>query len=108
MPEETVKRYIKQKTISSICIWRFSNQCKSISANKILRIEVMYEAEVRWSKDNWQSSNTTQPKQTGIGIFYADINVNDAPAQQIVFTFFWVKENKWEEKNFAVEITPVI
>ncbi len=103
MPEQTYKRYVKDKTISSIKVWRFNSQFKTISANKTLRIEVMADAEIVWTDDNWATTNKTQTKDTELNIFYADIPVKNTNGALIEFTFFWIKANNWENKNFSVQ-----
>ena len=103
MPKQTYERYIKHKTTSSICVWRFDKKCKSTS-KKILRIEVMADAEIRWTNDNWTTINTIDTKDTGIGIFYADIVVKDSTITEIEFTFYWKETKNWENKNFTVQV----
>lgn len=104
MPKQTPERYIKQKTTSACQVWRFENQCKRISANKTLRIEVIAEAIAHWTDDGWKTTNQTSTKNTGIGIFLADIKIKNNTPSQIEFTFFWTKSNTWENKNFIVQV----
>ena len=104
MPKQTYERYVKHTPISNFKVWRFGNQCKSMQSRKTLRIEVMADAEIKWTNDNWQTTNTIHTKDTGIGIFYADIDVKDAAGKKIEFTFHWKKADCWENKNFSVEV----
>lgn len=104
MPPQTQERYLKQKTVSLYTVWRFNNQCKTTSANKKLRIEVMAEAVIHWSDDDWQTTKETLTKDTGLGVFAGDIPIENKNSKQIVFTFFWKEANHWENKNFTVAI----
>lgn len=97
-------RYIKKKTESSFVIWRFTWPCKNIPKNKNLRIEVMAEAVVHWSADNWQTSNDVETRDTKLGIHVADIDLKKSGAENIQFTFFWKKANHWENRNYTVPI----
>jgi glucoamylase len=103
MPPQAHERYIQQKITSAVCVWRFENQCKSIPANKSLRIEIFAAADIHWSDDNWKTNNTTHTQCPGIDLFFADIKAKDQ-SDQIEFTFFWTRANRWENKNFMVKI----
>ena len=104
MPPQTGERYIKNNTKSPYEVWRFSNPCKSMVADKQLRIEVMAEAVVNWTTDNWKTTLQTPATDKGIGVFVADIPVPEEGESEISFTFFWSESNNWENKNFVVEI----
>jgi glucoamylase len=104
MPHQTQERYIKQKTSAIFEPWRFENQRKTISSKKTLRIEIMEDAIVHWTQDNWKTKYQTRTKDTGINIFVADISTQNKKGSKTEFTFFWVKANRWESKNFVVAI----
>lgn len=104
MPEFTQERYIKQKTTSPYCIWRFDKQQKSLLFKKKLRIEVMAEAMVHWTDDGWQTSNETPTRNTGLGIHVADIDSKNENREKISFTFLWKKDNRWENENFEIAV----
>jgi len=104
MPMFTQERYIKQKTTCPFAVWRFNLQQKVISLKKILRIEVMAEAVVRWTDNNWETFKDTDTKDTGLGIYVADIASVNKKRKRIRFTFFWKKEKRWENKDFEVKI----
>jgi glucoamylase len=105
MPQFTQERYIKQKVTSPYEVWRFNNQRKNISNKKTLRIEVMAEAIIRWTNDDWQTSNNLTTEDTGLGIFVGDISLNNTHSEKIIFTFFWIKANHWEENEFEINVT---
>lgn len=104
MPPQTQERYLKQKTASLYTVWRFNNQCKKISSNKKLRIEVMAEAEIHWTNDDWQTKKETLTKDTRLGVFAGEIQIENKNSKNIAFTFFWKEANNWENKNFTLEI----
>ena len=104
MPELTKKRYIEQKVTSPYEIWRFDRQRKSISNIKTLRIEVMADAIIHWTSDNWQTSNSLPTTNTGLGIFVGDIFQKNEDAKEIIFSFFWKEANHLENKNFKISI----
>ncbi len=104
MPPQTQERYLTRKTVSPFQTWRFDNQRKTVAAGKKLRIEVMAPAVISWTDDDWGSKNDLRTKDTGIGLFIADLPVENNGSGHIRFTFLWTAANRWEEKNFDVEI----
>ena len=104
MPQQTRKRYLEENIKSPYEVWRFSNACKTISSEKKLRIEVMAEAVVNWTQDNWITTTQTPAADKGIGIFVADIPIQNENEGSIEFTFFWTESNNWENKNYSVHI----
>ena len=104
MSHQTEDRYLKKKSPSPFTVWRFDWPCEVISSNKILRIEVLSAATIRWSADNWKTFSDTLTKNTNLGIFIADINLKQVNATEIKFTFFWKDSDEWEHKNFEVKI----
>ncbi len=104
MSFQTEARYLKKKSPSPFTIWRFDWPCTVISSEKILRIEVLSAATVHWSANNWETSSDTDTKDTRLGIFIADIDLQNVDSKEIKFTFFWKDSNEWEKKNFEVTI----
>ena len=104
MSLQTEARYLKKKSPSPYTIWRFNWPCESLSSGKILRIEVMAAAIIRWSPDNWQTQNDIDTKDTGLGIYVADVDLKNERSGAIKFTFFWKEANHWEEKEYEVKI----
>jgi glucoamylase len=104
LPAYTTQRYSKNKVTSLIVVWRFNHQEKIISFKKILRIEVLAEANVRWTDNNWETYTDLNTKDTNIGIFVVDIPCNNLRVSNISFTFFWKQANHWENKNFEIKV----
>lgn len=102
--DHNVERYIKSKVVSLFEVWRFSWPCTNIPKGKNLRIEVFESAVVHWTTDNWQTSFDTETTDTKIGIHLADINLKDFSSEEIIFTFLWKKDNRWENKNYSIPI----
>jgi glucoamylase len=62
-------------------------------------------ARVRWSIDDWKTSHDTDTRDTGLGIHSLDLPTASLPTgAQVVFTFFWPAENRWEETNYTVTV----
>lgn len=107
MPPQTYKRYVEQKTKSGHRIWRFSDKIDIISEAKYLRIEVMHDATVHWTDDGWETKNSTNTRDKGIGIFVADIMPKKENIDKIQFTFHWTESDKWENEDYSVAVEKV-
>jgi glucoamylase len=104
-PPQTVKRYLIDKNVRRIFGWRFNNKTRSIPRNKTLRIVLMSPARIHWSIDDWKTAHDTDTRDTGLGIHTLDLPTASLPVGgQVVFTFFWPSENRWEGTNFGVTV----
>ncbi|MVA37231.1 glucan 1,4-alpha-glucosidase [Agrobacterium vitis] len=105
MPPQTVERYVKHQTPSTLRIWRFNNQISTIPHGKTLRLELEAPALVHWSATGWHEVADTRTRETGLGTHVIDIDLADGViGQELVFTFFWEEADLWENANFKVQI----
>ena len=104
-PPQTVKRYLVDKQVRQIFGWRFNNKTRSVPRNKTLRIVLLTPGRVHWSIDNWKSGHDTDARDTGLGIYILDLPTASMPAGgEVVFTFFWPAENRWEGTDYTVRV----
>jgi glucoamylase len=104
-PPQTVQRYLVDKPTRQIFGWRFNNKCRTVPRNKTLRIVLLLPAVVHWSIDGWTSFQDANTRDTGLGIHTLDLPTGTLPAGgQVVFTFFWPKENRWEGTDYTVTV----
>jgi glucoamylase len=104
-PPQTVQRYLKDKTVSPRLTWRFNHKLRSLPPGKILRIELMAPAVIRWTADDWQTCQEIKTLDDGLGIHLADLQTKALPeGTQIKFTFYWPNADRWEGKDFMVRI----
>jgi glucoamylase len=105
-PSATVRRYQVEKRAAGIHEWRYNNKCRSIPAGKNLRIALLSPALVHWSKDDWQTTNDVNTRNTGVGIHTADLPADALPlGRTVVFTFYWTGTGQWEGADFSVTIS---
>jgi glucoamylase len=97
------ERYAKNKTANRFEIWTFAHQPPRMQSGKSLRLITDSPATIRWTFDDWKTSNDSETAETPIGLFYADLPVAKLKSgSKVVFTFQW--KDKWEGRNFMVEI----
>jgi glucoamylase len=105
MPAQTYQRYVVSKTTSKYFMWRFNTKCRTMPKGKILRIEVADPCEVNWSFDNWKTKRKNSVSYSGLGMYFLDLNTKNLNSgDKITFTFYWTEVNKWENKDYSVEI----
>jgi len=104
-PPQTVQRYLVEKPVRQVSGWRINNKPRSIPRYKRLRIKLLNPALVHWSLDGWTTSVDTNTRDTGLGLHILDLPTASLPSgSQIVFTFYWPHENRWEGKDYTVTV----
>jgi glucoamylase len=105
MPPQTVQRYLTDKTISRRVVWRFNHKIRSIPAGKSLRIETLVPAVIHWSVDEWTTVQDLATHDVGLGMHVADLSTEGlTEGEQIKFTFRWTEADRWEGKDFNVNV----
>jgi glucoamylase len=109
-PVQTVQRYLKDKVVSPYAVWRFNQKCRTAPAGKIVRVESAAPFMVRWTVDLWRSVQDTRARDTGIGVWLADLPTQTLrEGAELSFTFLWLETGQWEGVNFIVRFAgPVI
>jgi glucoamylase len=104
-PPQTVQRYLVEKPTRQVFGWRFNNKARSLPRNKKLRIVLLTPARVHWSIDGWKSAHDTDTRDTGLGVYTLDLPTASLPGgSQVVFTFYWPQESRWEGTDYSVVV----
>lgn len=104
-PEPVWDRYRGERPEVPWRTWRFNNRARALPAGKTLRVELMAPARVHWTCDNWQTAHDTETRDTGLGVYVADLPTESAsPGTEIAFTFYWTEAECWEGTNFSVAV----
>jgi glucoamylase len=104
-PRQTVQRYLVDKIGSSHVVWRFNHKCRTMNAEKTLRVELLTSATVHWGVDDWQDIRDVETRDTSLGVHFADLPTQTLGAgTKIRFTFHWRESARWEGHDFAVGI----
>ncbi len=104
--EPAFQRYVANPVQSRYEIWSLRHSPRKVSRGKILRIILAAEATVVWSTDNWARTNKSQTThQNELDLWFADFPTADwASASVFAFTLFWQAEQRWEKRNWQIDI----
>jgi glucoamylase len=105
MPLQTVQRYQVQQTGSPYAAWRFNHKIRIMPPGKTLRLELLQPARVHWTADGWQTIGDTETRDTGLGVWVADLPTEGLTPDKVVrFTFLWLQDRRWEGTDFSVQV----
>jgi glucoamylase len=103
-PPQTVQRYQVERRKAVHFEWRFNNKCRTMPQGKKLMLVLPQPAFVHWTFDGWQTTQDT-PTDDALGAYVAHLPSDQlAVGREIVFTFFWQKQQRWEGSNYTVAI----
>ena len=97
-------RYVAGKLErQAIEIWKFNRQVQKVARKTRLRVQADKPFQLHLTSDEWQSSTDIRSTATALAIHFVDVPVPQQ-SSRIQFTFLWSEENRWEGKNYQVEI----
>ncbi|MDX1664643.1 MAG: hypothetical protein R3272_12680, partial [Candidatus Promineifilaceae bacterium] len=91
-------------------IWKPNRQVRTVPGGWTLRIQRPQPFHLRWSADDWESSDEIEATGTALGIFFADLPAPSEDAAQkraFSFTFYYPEEDSWEGQKYRVIIEDV-
>lgn len=98
------KRYAKGEQTSNIEVFKLRRKINRIPAGKTLRITAQDSFKVKWTADNWETSNLIEESTLGYAGCFADIATAPEQTGAVSFTLYWIAEDRWEGQNFDVQI----
>jgi glucoamylase len=105
MPPQVHRRYVIDRRQSPYAFWRFNHKRRTIGSGRQLRIETLAPLLVHWSADGWQTTHDSTSRDTKLGVHVTDLPTDALPVgARIVFTFFWPAANRWEQRDYSVEV----
>lgn len=100
------ERYRQPSARRLLEVWKFNHQVKALAAGGTLRIQAGAPFRLRWTSDEWRHVQDTPSTPTAVGRHFVDIDVPQSQRVPIRFTFFWIAAERWEEKDYEVEVLP--
>jgi glucoamylase len=99
LPPQPVRRYQRRPQAARCRPWRPDWRASSVPADRVLRIDLPTPSVVRWSADNWVSTQEVATSDTGLGVHAADI---PAGIGEVVFTWRQTSPERWAGQDFRV------
>jgi len=97
-------RYVRgDRERSTIEIWKANRQIAAVKAGTQLRIQAGAPFLLHWTTDEWLHSTDAQSTPTSLDIHFVDAPVPHEP-RTMRFTFLWVNENRWEGRDYEIEV----
>ncbi len=104
-PPQTVQRYLVEKHGRQHYGWRVNNKPRTVPYQQTLRINLLSPALVHWSVDGWKTATDTKTHDTGLGLYTLNLPTASLPlGGQVVFTFYWLEEQRWEGTDYTVTV----
>jgi glucoamylase len=105
LPPQTLNRYVRNAPAPAPQSWRFVSRIKTLSVGRILRLELMQPARVRWSANEWATCADNNTEPSGFGTYVCDLPTRELkPGTAIHFTFFWIDSGVWQGQDFSVRV----
>ncbi|MFZ5818256.1 MAG: glycoside hydrolase family 15 protein [Bacillota bacterium] len=104
--EPVYQRYcLSRSAVLPIEVWKPNRQPRRVARGAILRVQANTPFRLRWTAEDWESICDAYSIPTALGIDYVDLEVPRDQERPIRFTFFWTREERWEGRDYAVEVT---
>jgi len=97
-------RYLHGKGRKDLEVWKLNRQVGTMTAGKTLRILAHAPFRLHWTVDEWKGANDTEAAATGVEIYFVDLRIHKHQRAPVRFTFYWLKEARWEGEDFSVEM----
>jgi glucoamylase len=102
-----VERYQAQGPPCQIETWTFRRRVRSVRQGSSLRIQAGAPFRLRWTADEWETIHDTSSTSTALDISFADIPVASRQLAPIRFTFYWPGSERWEGRDFVINVEAV-
>jgi glucoamylase len=87
-------------------VFRLRRPVKTMRAGHTLRVVSQWHFRIIWTLDNWVTVSAGESNTVGWAGSFADVPTAAEHTGQLSFTLFWPEENRWEGRNFDVQLQP--
>jgi glucoamylase len=98
------ERYAKDREHRRLEVFKMRRPIRRMAAGYTLRFISQNHFRVLWSTDGWKTVSSAESTTLGWAGSFADMPTPGEHAGQLSFTLFWPEENRWEGRNFDVEL----
>lgn len=96
--------YHHRRDCMTLEVWKPNRRVRTIRPEMTLRIQAPAPFRLRWSQDEWRTTQDTPATATALNIHFVDIPVHKDQSGSIRFTFYWTDEDRWEGKDYQTKI----
>jgi glucoamylase len=100
------KRYASTRDGVPLEVWKPNRHVRTIQTGTTLRIQTEAAFLLHWTADEWQTIRDSRSSATTLGIHWLDIPIAASQSAPIRFTFFFPKQERWEGRDYVVNIRP--
>ncbi|HET9494610.1 MAG TPA: glycoside hydrolase family 15 protein [Chloroflexia bacterium] len=86
-------------------VWKPNRQVQVVKRGWTLRVQAPAPFNLHWTDNNWLDTVETRSTPTALGIEFVDIQTRGDGIERILFTFRWLGSDRWEGKDFEVQVT---
>jgi glucoamylase len=107
-------RYLGWRGRKDLEIWKPIRRVRTVAPGQTLRVMSPAAFRLHWTLDEWQTVQDTPATPSGLGIYFVDIPIAPSQRAPVRFTFFWLEsaefpffrcaEERWEGRDYMVEI----
>jgi glucoamylase len=84
-------------------VWKSGRQVPVVAPATILRVQANSPFLLHWTTDEWHNPNDTRSTNTAVEVHYVDIPLPIRECR-LRFTLLWTEQNRWEGKDYQVEV----
>jgi glucoamylase len=99
-----VDRYQNRRRCMLLEIWKPNRRVRTMEPGATLRIQAPDAFRLHWSQDGWKTTHDTPARATALDIYYVDIPAALTQSGSIRFTLFWTGQERWESRDYQVDI----
>jgi glucoamylase len=97
-------RYQHRRDCMTLEVWKPNRRIRTIRPGVTPRVQAPAPFRLRWSQDEWKTTQDTTATATALNIHYMDIPVQKDQSGSIRFIFFWTDEDRWEDKEYQIDV----
>ncbi len=98
------ERYIGGRGRRDLEVWKPNRHVERVGRGQVLRVVARDPFRLHWTVDEWRTPRDTDARDSGLGLYFADVAVDRAQSAPVRFTFLWTERGAWEGRDYAVEV----
>jgi glucoamylase len=98
-------RYLGKKRTARSRPWREDCPTATVLSGQMLRVDLLDESIVRYTRDGWKTQADVATSDTGLGLHVAELpTAGIAPGGKLVFTWRRKADEVWRGQDFETHV----